>query len=104
MAHADQSRFKSTIIGPSFARAPESIPLEPVPEPAAPAHAVPPQSARPQTTVILRKDEMRQAPLAVRGGSHSMVMEAVTLPRKLDPRLVMLDGAASRQARAYRLL
>ncbi|HEY3497941.1 MAG TPA: CpsD/CapB family tyrosine-protein kinase [Polyangiaceae bacterium] len=104
MAHADQSRFKSTIIGPSFARAPESLPVEPVPEPAA-AHAVPPQTALPQTTVILRKDEMRQGPLAVRSaGSHSMVIEAVTLPRKLDPRLVMLDGSATRQARAFRLL
>jgi Mrp family chromosome partitioning ATPase len=150
MAQAEQSRFKSTIIGPSFARAAETVRAEGprnepsladalrgetlrierprIENPYGHPHAEPSQrpeppqreparnDGRPQTvtepvvvevptTVVRRADEVRQGPLAVRGGaSHSVVIEAVTLPTAPDPRLVMLDSHASAHARAFRLL
>lgn len=119
MAYVDQSRFKTTIIGPSFARAPDAAQVVPIPEPVVAPAPQPVVAPAPQpvvtaaaepvveapSTLIRRNDEMRQGPLAVRGnGSHSIISEAVSLPLELDRRLVMLDAAASRQARAYRLL
>ena len=96
MAQADQSRFKSTIIGPSFARAPEPVRAQPPPEPAVIERPI---------ALVRRADEVKDGTLATRAGAaHSLVTEAVTLPLEPDARLCMLNGAASQQARAYRLL
>jgi Mrp family chromosome partitioning ATPase len=98
MAQAEQSKFKSTVVDLSFARAPE--PVVPAPE-AAPRSAI----VEVNGSVVRRGDEVQQGPLAVRtGSSHAMVAEALTLDGEPDERLVLLNGAASGQARAYRLL
>jgi len=98
MAQAERSKFKSTVVDLNFARAP--APPLPRPEPV-PRSAIIEVAA----SVVRRNDEIRPGPLTVRTGtSHALVGQAVPLPPEVDPRLVMLNGAASGQARAYRLL
>jgi Mrp family chromosome partitioning ATPase len=76
---------------------------EPVPgTPVAPPEGAPDDAARRAT--LMRWTDTEAIVTTGRGGSHTEVHELVEIPVDVDPRLVMLYGHATEQARAYRLL
>jgi len=95
------------------------VPLVNRVRPSEPAPATPPAAAVPVTPVtaaepaaddaasrstLMRWTDTEAIVTSGRGGAHSEVHELVEIPVDVDPRLVMLYGHATEQARAYRLL
>ncbi len=63
----------------------------------------PPETAANRST-LMRWTDTEAIVTTGRGGAHTEVHELVEIPVDVDPRLVMLYGHATEQARAYRLL
>jgi Mrp family chromosome partitioning ATPase len=111
MLRGDPVKFKQTVMDENFTAAPEPTRLRSVPsspaleQPSAmPLPAEPmafQQDAQAKTTLMRWTDT--EAIVKVER-SPSFVLEEAEIPSNVDPRLVMLYGHASEQARAYRLL
>lgn len=77
-------------------------------EPAQATHAAPDPAAAAEDpanrSTLMRWTDTEAIVTTGRGGAHTEVHELVEIPVDVDPRLVMLYGHATEQARAYRLL
>lgn len=98
---------------PAEAAQPAPAPVSPAANAPAPAEAVPlntqaaPAAAADEAasrSTLMRWTDTEAIVATGRGGTHAEVHELVEIPVDVDPRLVMLYGHASEQARAYRLL
>jgi Mrp family chromosome partitioning ATPase len=78
--------------------------VEPVPVRPVTAVSEPAKENGATRTTLMRWNDTEGIVTTGRGAAHAAVHELAEIPVDVDPRLVMLYGHASEQARAYRLL